>query len=85
MKLLSPGRIDLANKSRIDPANKKATPSGIALLLFKYYWIFNGLYVCGLAEVSFEQTLECLAVSCFILCHFVYCVMDSVEILLFSQ
>ena len=27
------------------------------------------LYVCGLAEVSFEQALECLAVSSFIMEH----------------
>ena len=64
--------------------SKKATPSGIALMLFKYIGFSMVLYVCGLAEVSFEQALECLAVSCFVLRHFVYCVVDSVEVLLLS-
>ena len=32
------------------------------------------------AEVSFKQTLERSAVSCFVACHFVYGVVDRIKI-----
>ena len=34
----------------------------------------------GSLEVSVEKTLESLSVSCLVLCHFVNCVVDSVEV-----
>ena len=37
-----------------------------------------------LAEVSLEETLECSSVSCFVLGHFVNCIVDGVQILLLS-
>ena len=34
----------------------------------------------GSLEISVQQTLESLSVSCLVLCHFVNCVVDSVEV-----
>ena len=40
-----------------------------------------GLPELLVAEVSLEKSLECSAVSCFVLCHLVNCVMNGVEVL----
>ena len=36
-------------------------------------------WVCGLLEVSVKETLKSLAVTSFVACHLVYCVVDCVE------
>ena len=47
-------------------------------------FIFSFYSACSLTKVSVIQTLKCFAVACFVSCHFMYCVMDCIEICFFS-
>lgn len=59
-------------KSIVFDSTKKGSP----FTDFPNRWLLNSLF-----EVSVKQSLKCSTVSCFVLCHFVHCVVNSVKVL----
>ncbi len=43
------------------------------------------LFILFLCEISFKKSLKCFAVSCFVPCHFMYCIVDCIKTLFFSK
>ena len=43
------------------------------------------LFILFLCEISFKKSLKCFTVSCFVPCHFMYCIVDCIKTLFFSK